>query len=197
MVDRSDIGFEGAGLPCAGVRMTLPELDAWFVSEVLPLESVLMQFLRRNTKNESDVADLCQDVYIRIYEAAQKELPERTKPFVLTMARNLLVDRVRHEQVVSIDAVADLDTLNVAIDEPGPDRVIAARDTLRRLQAALDRLPQRIREAVVLRKIEGLSRPEIAERMGISEHTVNRHLTEGMCMLADFVYSEAAAERSR
>ena len=165
--------------------------------EVLPLEATLMQFLRRNTQSNRDVADLCQDVYMRVYEAARKELPERAKPFVLTMARNLLVDRVRHEQVVSIEAVADLDTLNIAIDEPGPDRVVMARDTLRRLQAALDRLPQRIREAVVMRKIEGLSRSEIALRMGISEHTVNRHLTEGMCMLADFVYSESGMERGR
>jgi RNA polymerase sigma-70 factor (ECF subfamily) len=190
MVDGSDIGFEGAGLPGASFGMTTSELDAWFVREVLPLEPILMQYLRRNTRSQSDVADLCQDVYMRVYEAARKELPERAKPFVLTMARNLLVDRVRHEQVVSIEAVADLETLNVAIDEPAPDRVIAARETLRRLQAALDRLPARIREAVVLRKIEGLSRPEIAVRMGISEHTVNRHLTEGMCMLADFANSE-------
>jgi len=192
MVDMSDTGLEDTGLPRAGGRMTVSEIDAWFVREVLPLEAILMQFLRRNNRNRSDVADLCQDVYIRVYEAAREGLPERAKPFVLATARNLLINRVRHEQVVSIEAVADLDTLNIAMDEPGPDRVVMARETLRRLQGALDRLPRRCREAVIMRKIEGLSRPEIATRMGIAEQTVNRHLTDGMCMLADLVYGDDA-----
>lgn len=196
MVETLDTGLENIGLPRAGDCMTVSEVDAWFVREVLPLEAILMQFLRRNSRNKGEIADLCQDVYMRVYEAALKELPERAKPFVLTTARNLLINRVRHEQVVSIEAVTDLDTLNIAIDEPGPDRVIMARETMRRLQTALDRLPRRCREAVILRKIEGLSRPEIAVRMGIAEHTVNRHLTDGMCMLADLVYGEITDTRS-
>jgi RNA polymerase sigma factor (sigma-70 family) len=196
MVDKSGTGFDDAGRPRAGGGVTVPEIDAWFVREVLPLEATLMQFLRRNSRNRSDVADLCQEVYMRVYEAAKERLPERAKPFVFTIARNLLVDRVKHEHIVSIETVADLDTLNLAIDEPGPDRVVMARDTLRRLQAALELLPQRCREAVVMRKIEGLSRSEIAHRMGITEHTVNRHLTDGMCLLADLVYGETSDTRS-
>jgi len=196
MVDTPGTGFEDIDLLRAGDGVTVSEIDAWFVREVLPLEAILMQFLRRNSRNKSDVADLCQEVYMRVYETARERLPERAKPFVFATARNLLVDRVKHEQVVSIETVADLDTLNIAIDEPGPDRVVMARDTLRRLQAALERLPQRCREAVVMRKIEGLSRPEIALRMGITEHTVNRHLTDGMCLLADLVYGEAVEPRS-
>ena len=83
MADRSDNDFENAGLPRAGLGMTLSELDSWFVREVLPLEAILMQFLRRNSRSTSDVADLCQDVYMRVYQAARVEQPERAKPFVL------------------------------------------------------------------------------------------------------------------
>lgn len=196
MVDTSGTDFDETAWPQAGGGVSASEIDAWFVREVLPLEATLIQFLRRNSRNRSDVADLCQEVYMRVYEAAKERLPERTKPFVFAISRNLLIDRVKHEQVVPIETVADLDTLNIAIDEPGPDRVVMARDTLRRLQAALERLPQRCREAVVMRKIEGLSRSEIALRMGITEHTVNRHLTDGMCQLADLVYGEPTDTRS-
>ena len=83
------------------------------------------------------------------------------KPFVFATARNLLIDRVRREQVVPIEAVADLDALDIAIDAPGPDRNAMARDELRRLHAALDQLPPRCRE-VVVKRIEGLTRREIA-----------------------------------
>ena len=158
--------------------------------EVLPLESILMLFLRQNWRNRAEIADLRQEVYMRVYEAALKEIPDQTKAFVLTTARNLIIDRVRRESVIPFEIVTDLEALGVASEQPGPERAIIARDALRRLTTALDQLPPRCREAVTLRKIEGLSRREIASRMGIAEFTVNRHLTEGMRALADILYGE-------
>ena len=170
--------------------MIVSEADAWFMREVLPIEATLMLFLRQNWRNKAEIADLRQEVYMRVYEAALKEIPEQAKPFVLTTARNLLVDRVRKERVIPFEIVTDLEALGVASEQVGPERAIMARDALRRLQSALDLLPPRCREAVILRKIEGLSRREIAARMGIAEFTVNRHLTEGMRALADILFSE-------
>ena len=85
-------------------------------------------------------------------------------------------------------SISDPDALDVATDEPGPDRSAIARDELRRLQHALERLPARAREAVIMKKVEGLSRREIAERMGITEKTVKWHLNEGVRALADILY---------
>jgi len=174
--------------------VTEAQLNEWFVREVLPLEPTLTQFLRRSWRDQGEIGDLCQDVYVRVYEAARKEIPNPVKPFVLAAARNLIIDRVRHEQVVPIETVADVDVLNVAGDQPGSDRTVAAREELRKLQAALDRMPPRCREAIVLKKIEGLSAREIATRMGISVRTVDRHLSDGAVMLADFVHGIANAD---
>jgi len=170
--------------------MIVSEADDWFMREVLPLEATLIQFLRQNWRNKSDIADLRQEVYMRVYEAAQKQIPEQTRAFVLTTARNMVIDRVRQERVIPIEMVNDLETLGVASDQAGPDRILLGRDALRRLQAALDRLPRRMREAVVFRKLDGLSHSEIAARMGIAELTVHRHITEGMRALADALFSE-------
>ncbi len=178
-----------------GVAVTASSVGIWFAREVLPLEGALMQFLRRSWRNRSDVEDLCQDVYVRVYEAAQKQIPEPVKPFVFATARNLLINRVRREQIVPIESIGDLGALDIAADEPGPDRNVMAREELRRLQAALDSLPPRCREAVILRKIEGLSRREIAVRMGISEDTVHRHLTDGRYALADLLYAGSSDMR--
>ncbi len=70
------------------------------------------------------------------------------------------------------------------------ERTVAARDELRRLQAALDRLTPRCREAVVLGRIEGFTKAEIAARMGIAEISVAQYLTEGIYALADILYGE-------
>jgi RNA polymerase sigma factor (sigma-70 family) len=164
--------------------------NVWFIDEVLPLEAALMSFLRRSRRNKSDTEDLCHDVYVRVYEAARKQIPHPTKAFVFATARNLLADRARREHVVAIETVADLEALGVAVDEPAPDRSVAAREELRRLQAALDRIPPRCREAVVMRKVDNLSYREISARMGITEKTVDGYLTEGLCILADIFYGE-------
>jgi len=194
MEETRDTSREDAG---SRVAVSGADLRAWFIAEVLPLEAALMQFLQHNWRNKSDLADLRQDVYVRVYEAARREIPHPAKPFVFTIARNLIIDRVRHEQVIPIEAVADLDALGLAKDEPGPDRIALARDELRRLQAALDRLPPRAREAVVLRRIERLPRREIAQRMGITEDTVAEHLSAGMRALANVLYSEPSDLRRK
>ncbi len=190
MVGHVESDCDGSDMSRAGLAMTAHNINSWFLREVLPLEGILMTFLRRSTRESSALADLRQEVYVRIYEAAQKKIPNPVRPFLLATARNLVVDRARRNHVVSIEAVADLDQLEIAADEPGPERSVVARQELRRLQAALDRLPPRCREALTLRKVEGLQRREIAKRMGISEPTVAKHLAAGMYVFADFLTSD-------
>ena len=197
MADISDNGFEIAANFRSGSAVTAPDLGAWFIREVFPLEATLMQFLQRYWRNESDLADLKQDVYVRIYEAAKTTRPNPVKPFLLTVARNIVIDKVRKEQVVPIEAVTDLEALNIAMDVPGPDRTASSRDELRRLQSAIDRLPPRYREAVVLAQVEGLSSQEIAIRMGITKSAVSHYLKRGIRSLADILYAEPQSMRSR
>ena len=68
-------------------------LDDWFLTEVMPLEPALMRFLRRNWRNPSEIADLRQDLYVRLYDAGREGLPTQTKAFVFRAARNLLINR--------------------------------------------------------------------------------------------------------
>ena len=177
------------------------DVDAWFVREVLPLEAALTQYLRRNGRDSADLADLLQDIYLRIYEAASKELPKSsksnsTKSFVFATAHHLLVDRVRREKIIPIETVDNLDALDVAAEIPGPEAQVVARDELRQVQRAVDRLPQRAREAFTLHHIEGLSVREIATRMAISGRTVVGHLNEGLRTLANILYGEIPEQRA-
>jgi len=189
-------GRDDANLRVLGAGMTAPDLEAWFIREVLPLEASLMQFLRHNWRDRSDLEDLRQEIYVRVCEAAEKDIPKLARSFVFAIARNLLIDLVRREHVVPIEAVADLDSLNIELDAPSPDRSAIAKDELRRLQDALDQLPPRHREAVVLGRIEGLSGREIASRMGIAETTASQHLKLGMHALTD-LYLRGAADIKR
>ncbi len=190
MTETPDTNREDAGPPHLGAGVSAAEVMAWFAREVLPMEPTLMLFLRSNWRNKDDIDDLRQDVYLRVCEAAQKGFPDQVKPFVLTTARNLIINRARRERVVPIEAVADLDAIGLAVDAPSPERQVIARDELRRLQAAIDHLPPRCREAIILGRVEGLSGREIAARMGISEMTASEHLSKGIYALTELLHGE-------
>jgi RNA polymerase sigma-70 factor (ECF subfamily) len=190
MVETPETGRRDDGLELRGA-MNAPEVEAWFVREVLPLEAMLMQYLRHYWRDQSDVEDLRQEIYVRVCPAAKKEIPHPAKAFVFTTARNLLIDRARKSNVVPIEAVSDLDALGIAVDAPGPDRSLIARDELRKLQDALDQLPPRAREVLILGRIEGLTGREIAQRLGIAETTVSEHLAKGMHALTDILLRDS------
>lgn len=191
MADTSESGRGNSDARSQAMSARDAELHAWFVREVLPLEATLTTFLRHNWRNRADISDLLQDIYVRVYDTARTALPTSTRAFVFSIARNLLIDRVRHERVISLQAVEDLEALNIAADAPGPDAYTMAREELRRVQAALEHLPPRSRETIVLFQIHGLSRHEIAVRMGITEKTVTWHLNTGMRALADLLYGKS------
>jgi RNA polymerase sigma-70 factor (ECF subfamily) len=184
---KNELGENGAA---AGKVADFDALETWFVDEVLPLEDVLIQFLRRGGRSSAEVEDLRQDLYEKICAAARGGIPHATRAFVFTAARNLLIDRVRHEQIVPFNSVENLEELSLAIDEPAPDRVVIARQELRRLQAALEKLPERQRVAITLRKVHGLSIREISQRMNAAERTVEEHLTHGIRALARILYRD-------
>ncbi len=169
--------------------LVLSDLDNWFVSEVLPMEAALTRFLRRNWRDDAEISDLRQDVYVRIYESAAKAMPDLVKPFVFATARNLLIDRARRTQIVSIEVIADLDALDFSADELTPERHAAGRGELRLLQTALDALPSKCRRVVEMRKIDGLSQREVALQLGITEDTVERQVSRGVRALADALLS--------
>jgi len=159
-------------------------IDEWFMREVLPLEPMLTRFLQRNWRNAAEVSDLRQETYARVYEAAQRERPLLAKPFLFQVARNMMIDRLRKQSVVSLESVADFDWLNVTDDKPSSEAYVAARQELRLLQAALDDLPPRCRQVVVLLKVEGLSQKQVAKQMGITVETVENQVAKGMRVLA-------------
>jgi RNA polymerase sigma-70 factor (ECF subfamily) len=161
------------------------DVDHWFVTEVLPLEPAFMRFLMRNWHDKTEAADLRQESYLRIYEAAKRERPHPVKPFLFSVGRNLMIDRLRQKNVVPIETVGDIEGLNISDDGPTPEQRVAARQELRRLQSALDNLPARCRQVIVLRRIHGLSQREVAAKMGIKEETVESQIVKGMRALSD------------
>lgn len=161
-------------------------MDEWFQREVLVHEPVLLGYLRHVWPRREEIKDLAQESYARVYQSALTARPATPRAFLFATARHLMVDRLRRERVVSIQAIGDLEALNVLVDELSAERCATAHQELARLSEALDALPPRCREVVWLRRVEELSYREIAERLGIGVKTVESHITHGLKLLAEF-----------
>jgi RNA polymerase sigma factor (sigma-70 family) len=159
-------------------------LDTWFKREILAHEESLVRYLFRSWPNRQEVFDLRQDIYVRVYEAAAKARPQAAKSFLFTTARHLMTDRIRRKRIVSIDAVGDLDALNVMIEDISPEQRTSAHQELRRLAQAIDDLPPKCREAVWLRRVDDMPQKEVAERLGVTQKTIEKHVMKGMKLLA-------------
>ena len=166
-------------------RQSGESLDAWFKREILVHEDALVRYLARMWPHRQDIVDLRQDTYIRVYEAAARSRPVAPKSFLFTTARHLMTDRYRRRRIVSIDAVGDLESLNVLIENISPEQQTSAHQELRRLAQAIDLLPRKCREAVWLRKVDDLPQKTVAARLGVTEKVIEKHVMKGMRLLAD------------
>lgn len=181
---------------CAGVSgPSLEPLDSWFKREILSHEEILVRFIARVWPRHHEIADIRQEAYIRVYEAARVTRPQAPKAFLFATTRHLMADRVRRERIVSIRAGGDNEFLNVIIEELSPERRVSAHQELARLARAFDRLPAQCREVVWLRRVKELSQKEVADRMGLSEKTIEKHLRTGARLLARYTHENALEPR--
>jgi RNA polymerase sigma factor (sigma-70 family) len=162
-------------------------LDDWFCNEVLPLEPALMRYIRQNWRVSEDVFDLTHDVYALVLNGARKGIPEHSSGYVFAVARNHLIQQARRGQIVSIELMANLDAVASLPDLSMAERHFDARDELRRAYEGLELLPPRCREVVRLRKVEGLTTRETADRLGVGINAIEQQLTKGMRALTDFM----------
>lgn len=173
---------------------------AWF-SQVLVHERDLRAFLAHSLPHRDDVSDVVQETYARLLALSpERRSAVRTwRAFLFATARNVAMDHLRWRQVASLDELPEIngeDVVSHGGEEPSPDEIVnltQERDLLARVIASL---PEKCREVLTLRKIHGLSQKEIAQRLGIAEHTVEKHISYGVRLCAARVLGAAGGTES-
>jgi RNA polymerase sigma-70 factor (ECF subfamily) len=171
--------------------------DRYLVAS-LEFEGVLRACLYRYVRNSADVDELLQETYTNLLAAGStpnREEIRSIRAFALTVARNVALSWLRHRQVVPIELVADLESLEL-LDERGQvEEIVNTHQELALLTAAVASLPTRCRQVFTLRKVYGLSQKEIAAELNISENTVEQHLAKGMRLCSAALANSPMAER--
>lgn len=117
------------------------------------------------------------------------------RAFCLTVARNTALDWLRHRQIVPIELVADMEALDVLDEGAQIEEIVNAHQELALLASAVEQLPTRCRQVFTLRKVYGYSQKEIAQRLQISENTVEQHLTKAARRCAQALFESPKTAR--
>lgn len=161
------------------------ERALWLGRHVLPHEASLRAWLRRRRLQGLEVDDIIQETYSRLIAADSVAHVLDAKSYAFQIASSVVIDHLRRMKVVSIASVPDLEAIEIRSEDPSPERQAIDRAELHRLATAIAALPVRVREVFTLRRIHGLSQREVAEKMGIAESTVEKHMSRGFLIMLD------------
>jgi RNA polymerase sigma-70 factor (ECF subfamily) len=136
--------------------------------------------LRGRGNRAGDAEDIAQDACVRALGLTQREAVRDPVHYLMRIARNLFVDRQRSRKRESALFRSLGDVEPKAGNAVDPERILAGKQDLRHVLAAIETLPPRCREAFTLHRFHGLSYAAIARRMGVSTGTVEKHIAQAM-----------------
>jgi RNA polymerase sigma factor (sigma-70 family) len=138
-------------------------------------------YLRRTLRHDDDADEIAQEAMLRIWNSRGSVDLDTARPLLFRIAANLAIDRLREHRRWRFNDITE--TAEQAETIPA-DRLIAAREELEAIQAAIAALPVNCRTAFVRSRIDGKKHAEIAEEMGISKSMVEKHVAEAAFRLS-------------
>jgi RNA polymerase sigma factor (sigma-70 family) len=155
---------------------------ALFWSESLAEE--LLRFLTGRVNCPETAADLTHETYLRLYQVANKNLPDNARAMAFRIAVNLAVDyqrrcTVRNRHTANVDSDLLIDTI-ADTSAAEPLQILISKERFNRLESALNELSPDCRRVFLLNKVEGLGYREIGQCMDITIRQVGRLLEQAI-----------------
>jgi RNA polymerase sigma-70 factor (ECF subfamily) len=134
-----------------------------------------------------DVDDVVQESFLRIWKARAAHPIASVGAFLFRIARNVALDAVRERRDSPMESVGELGELSVCDEAADVRCAVSHTERMQLLIAAIDSLPMRCREIVILRKFKCVPQKEVAARLGISEKGVEIQVTRGVKRCEEFL----------
>jgi RNA polymerase sigma-70 factor (ECF subfamily) len=166
-------------------------------------ETVVNQYAKRiynltyrYTSRRDEAEDLTQEIFIRVYQNIKSFRSESGsfQSWIMKVGRNLIIDHYRRTRRYQQAAgTEEMETMNLRDDKvPNPQRVAEQSEASRFVGAGLQALSPELKEAIILRDLEGMAYLEIAELLGIPEGTVKSRINRARLELAKLLTKRRA-----
>ncbi len=146
----------------------------------------LEKYLTRKLDSPEDAAEVAQETWLRLHRLEQLENLDNARAYLFQMATNLAVDQLRrrtlHHRFVSSEKsrAVEGEAPDVNADGVSPEKILGARQKLVAINAALDELPFKARQAFLLHRRNGMSYSDIAQQMQVSVSSVEKYILQAL-----------------
>ncbi len=162
--------------------MQAPDKRARFEQAALPHLDAAYNLARWLTHDGHDAEDVVQEAYLRAFTFFEGLRGDNVRAWLLSIVRNTCSTWIEKHRgratTVPLERVAQPTS-----DQPGPEQVALQKDMNEELHNAVAALPVELREALVLRELEGLSYKEIAQALDVPVGTVMSRLARARARL--------------
>ena len=161
-------------------RIALKDDDEAFRSLFFEFFSSLCVFAHRYIDDWATCEDIVQDTFFKIWKNRKSiEISTSSRNFLITSVRNSCIDYLRKQDLVRVWQEREV----LEKSKYTPDDLYSHIELEQMLSAALEKLPENIRNVFELNRFEGKSYKEIAEQQGISVKTVEAHISKALKIL--------------
>lgn len=148
----------------------------------------LVRFCRIRVRNQADAEDIVQAAFLNARRAYPEKGIDELRPLLFTLVRNGALDFLRsgehrrRQASVEIGEAADQVACRKTVS---PEQQVIDAERLALVEAIMEEMPTRRREALRLHRIEGLTHTEIAARLSITRQTVIIDIADAVAQLAE------------
>ena len=139
----------------------------------------LLQHVQRQLRNRADAEDTAAETFCQLLNASVDPASiEQPRAFLSTIARRLIADRHRRKRLEQayLERLAQLPETSM----PSPEERLLLLEALDAIDRTLDGLPLAVKKAFLYSQLDGFSYVVIGRRLGVSERTVSRYMTQAL-----------------
>lgn len=145
----------------------------------------LVKRIARSTRSIDDAEDFLQSAFLRMIEYRSRHAVTNDTAFLVRAASNIAIDESRRRKVRAEPDIPMEVLVEIPDEQPLQDEVFEARERLKRVRAALERLSPRTREIYFMHRIDGMKYREIAAELGITSSAVEKHIAKATMFITE------------
>jgi RNA polymerase sigma factor (sigma-70 family) len=175
------------------MKVTNPETRFVTIENASPLTDAYLERLQEmrrfflvRLRSEAEADDLVQELYLKVSGLPANEDIRNPGAYLYRLAANLMLDRLRHQRRVLARDDAWRTTHHLTsprediADIPNAEAVVAGRQRLDKVLAALSTLPTKTQAVFRRHKFDGIGHAQIAIEFGISRSAVEKHMIDAL-----------------
>lgn len=140
-------------------------------------------FIRKMLKSKMDAEELTQDVFVALWQNKTNiQTPEAFYGYLFTIARNITLNHIKSNTLTRID-------LEKIIPYRGKNPKVLdsykSKELYLKIELEINKMPPQRQKVFRMSRKEGLTHAQIAQSLGISQHTVSNHISAALTQLKE------------